>query len=89
MISRYSIENQRKKDLKRVKTEEKLYYKAEDELFLRSAEISFSFKTIFRETMADGTKKSISGGGQGAPETQYKLIYLIKYSEYEKRIKEL
>ncbi len=63
VISKYSIENQRKKDLKRVKTEEKLYYKAEDELFLRSAEISFSFKSTIRETMADGTKKNIIGGG--------------------------
>lgn len=39
--------------------------------------------------MQDGTKKSIVGGGQNAPETQYKLIYLIKWSEYEKRLKEL
>jgi hypothetical protein len=39
--------------------------------------------------MEDGTKKNIIGGGNGAPETQYKLIYLIKYSEYEKRLKEL
>ncbi len=39
--------------------------------------------------MDDGTKKNIVGGGKGAPETQYKLVYLIKYSEYEKRIKEI
>ena len=53
VISRYSIENARRgaSDQKRQKTEEKLYYKAEDELFLRNAELSFSFKTIFRETM--------------------------------------
>jgi hypothetical protein len=37
--------------------------------------------------LEDGTKKLfLSGGG---PETPYKLVYLIKYSEYEKRIKEL
>ena len=56
---------------------------------MRSAEVSFSFKTIFRETLEDGTKKAIVGGGQNAPETQYKLIYLIKWSEYERRLKEL
>jgi hypothetical protein len=56
---------------------------------LRHAEVSFSFKTIYRETLADGTKKSVVGGGNNAPETQYKLIYLIKYSEYEKHLKEL
>jgi len=91
VISRYSVENARRgaSDQKRQKTDEKLFYKAEDELFLRSAELSFSFKTIFRETMQDGTKKSIVGGGQNAPETHYKLIYLIKWSEYEKRLKEL
>jgi len=71
VISRYTIENSRRVagEQKRQKTEEKLYYKAEDELFLRSAELSFSYKTIFRETMEDGTKKTIIGGGQGAPET--------------------
>ena len=31
--------------------------------------MSFSYKTIFRETMEDGSKKTIVGGGQGAPET--------------------
>lgn len=56
---------------------------------MKHAEVSFSFKTIFRETLEDGTKKSIVGGGASAPETQYKLIYIIKYSEYEKRSKEL
>jgi hypothetical protein len=91
VISRYSIENARRKgpDAKKQKTEEKLYYKAEDDLFLRHCEASFSFKTIYRETLEDGTKKTIVGGGQGAPETQYKFVYLIKYSEYEKRLKEL
>jgi len=29
----------------------KLYYKPEDELFSRHAEVCFSFKTIFREVM--------------------------------------
>lgn len=96
VISRYSIENQRRAaaaaaalDPKKQKLEEKLFYKAEDELFLRTCESSFSFKTIYRETMDDGTKKIVIGGGQGAPEAQYKLVYLIKYSEYQKRIKEL
>ncbi|TNV78286.1 hypothetical protein FGO68_gene12590 [Halteria grandinella] len=102
VISRYSIENARSKRQqaaqatnKRMRlatpssTEEKLYYKAEDELFLRSAESHFSFKTIFRETMEDGTKKVIVGGGKNAPETQYKLVYLIRYSAYENRIREL
>lgn len=87
MISRYSVENPRKG--KAPVKEEKLYYKAEDELFLRSAELSFSFKTTFRETLADGTKLNIVGGGSKAPETQYKLIYVIKYSEYERRTKEI
>lgn len=105
VISRYSIENAKSKRQaaaaaatnKRMRlttpssnaAEEKLYYKAEDELFLRSAEAQFSFKTIFRETMDDGTKKVIVGGGKNAPETQYKLVYLIKYSAYENRVKEL
>jgi hypothetical protein len=72
VISRFSIENARKGagELKKQKVEEKLFYKAEDELFLRSAEVSFSFKTVYRETMEDGTKKNIIGGGHGAPETQ-------------------
>jgi hypothetical protein len=39
--------------------------------------------------MQDGTKKSIVGGGANAPETHYKLAYLIKWSEYERRLKEL
>lgn len=84
VISRYSIENARSKKIqaaaaqanKRMRLttpsttgEEKLYYKAEDELFLRHAEVSFSFKTIYRETMEDGTKKVIVGGGPNAPET--------------------
>jgi hypothetical protein len=97
VISRYTIENPKKAaanasevGLKRQKTsEERLFYKAEDELFLRSAELSFSFKTIFRETMQDGSKKSIVGGGANAPETHYKLVYLIKWAEYERRLKEL
>jgi hypothetical protein len=38
--------------------------------------------------MADGKKKSVIGGG-GGPETHYKMIYLIKYQDYEKRLKEL
>jgi hypothetical protein len=38
--------------------------------------------------LEDGTKKLFIGGG-GGPETHYKLVYLIKTSEYEKRIKEL
>ena len=38
--------------------------------------------------MPDGTKKVVVGGG-GGPETHYKLIYLIKYSEFEKRLKDL
>ncbi|CDW91073.1 UNKNOWN [Stylonychia lemnae] len=91
-ITRYTIENEKRDGLKKQKTEggnTKLYYKAEDELFSRHAEVSFSFKTIFRETMQDGQKKNIVGGGSGAPETHYKMIYLIKYSEYEKRLKEI
>ena len=39
--------------------------------------------------MADGTKMNIVGGGKNAPETQYKMDYLIKFSEYEKRVREL
>jgi hypothetical protein len=97
VISRYTIENPKKAatsdaPLKRQKTssaEERLFYKAEDELFLRSADLAFSFKTIFRETMQDGSKKSIVGGGANAPETHYKLVYLIKWAEYERRLKEL
>ena len=92
MITKYAIENKKKAaDPKRQKTsgQEKLFYKAEEELLLRQSEASFSFKTIFRETLEDGTKKNIAGGGQGAPETQYKLVYLIKYSEYQKRVKEM
>jgi hypothetical protein len=39
--------------------------------------------------MQDGSKKVIVGGGNNAPETHYKLVYLIKWSEYEKRLREL
>ena len=70
MITKYAIENKKKAaDPKRQKKsgQEKLYYKAEEELLLRHSEASFSFKTIFRETLEDGTKKNIAGGGQGAP----------------------
>lgn len=66
---------------------ERLYYKYEDELFSKHAEVSFSYMTTFRETMEDGNKQNFTGGN-GA-ETHYKLIYLIKFSEYEKRINEL
>ncbi len=54
----------------------------------KSAEVCFSFKTTFRETLEDGSKKIIIGGAGGS-ETHYKLVYLIKFSEYEKKIKEL
>lgn len=68
VISKYTVENKKKgaTENKQQKIEEKLYYRAEDELFLRSAEMQFSFKTVFRETMQDGTKMNITGGG---PET--------------------
>ncbi len=72
---------------KNVKIDEKLWYKQEDDLFSQNAEICFSYKTTFRETMQDGTKKNIVGGG--GSETHFKMIYLIKFSEYEKRLKDL
>jgi hypothetical protein len=88
VISRYSVENESRMGQKKQKVQEKLYYKSEDDLFSKNAEVSFSFKTIFRETTEEGKKINIIGGN-GGPETHYKLIYLIKYSEYEKRGKEL
>ena len=91
VISKYAIENPKKNKggqvEKKQKGDEKLYYKPEDEIFSKHAEVNFAFKAVFRETMEDGTKKTITGGG--GPETLYKMIYLIKYSEFEKRIKEL
>jgi len=89
VITKYAVENKKRGAKGTTGGEEKLYYKAEDEMFVRHAEASFAFKTTFRETLEDGTKKNIVGGGQGAPETQYKLVYLIKYSEYQKRAREL
>eukprot|EP00347_Sterkiella_histriomuscorum_P017446 403349340 len=95
-ITRYTVDNM---DLKKNKNQTqqeqpktgntKMFYKPEDELFSRHAEVQFSYKTTFRETMQDGTKKNVVGAGQGAPEIHYKMIYLIKYSEYEKRIREI
>lgn len=67
---------------------QRLYYKPEDEFFSKFAEISFAYKTTFKETLADGSTKIVTGGGNG-PETHYKMIYLIKNSEYEKKLKDL
>jgi len=66
---------------------ERCYYKYEDEIFQKSADISFAFKTTFRDVDEEGNKISIVGGG--GPESHYKLVYLIKFSEYVKKFPEL
>ena len=88
MVSRYTLESEKRRENKKQKVDERLYYKFEDDVFSKHAELSFSFKTVFRETLEDGSKRNIIGG-VGGSETHYKLVYLIKFSEYEKRLKEL
>jgi hypothetical protein len=85
VITRFTTANKKNKNKKEIG--ERLYYKFEDELFSKHADVSFSFKTTFREVDEDGNKISIVGGNEG--EIHYKLVYVIKYSEYVKRISEL
>jgi hypothetical protein len=59
-------------------------------LFSKQADVSFAFKTTFREVDENGKKISMVGElGSGNPEIHYKLIYLVKYSEYVKQLPEL
>ena len=90
VISRFTRENKKKGKGKQESAGERLYYKYEDEVMSKGAEVCFEFKTRFKEVLEDGTKQFFTGGGiGGGPETHYKLVYLIRMSEYEKRLKEL
>lgn len=68
---------------------ERLHYRWEDDVFERDAEVSFCYQSTFKEMAEDGTKSYIQGtcaqAGGGA-ETQYRIVYLISWKNYEKRI---
>lgn len=55
-----------------------MYYHIEDKIFWPEAEASFTFMTTFRYVDDAGKKQSVQGN-QGGPETQYKLVYLIRF----------
>ena len=65
-----------------------MYYHVEDQYLWPGAEFSFTYMTTFRFIDDDGKKQSVQGA-QGGPETQYKVVYLIKYDQFVKRISQL
>ena len=50
-----------------------------------AAEHSFTFMTTHKMTDEEGRKQYIQGS-RGGPETQYKLVYLIRFGEYVKKV---
>ena len=54
------------------------------------AEFSFSYLTTFRYVDDDGKKHSVTGpqGGSNS-ETQYKVVYLIQFDSFVKKINAL
>lgn len=52
---------------------------------LPEAELSFSYLTTFRYVDDDGKKQNVQGA-QGGPETQYKLVYLLKFDTYVSKV---
>ena len=68
---------------------ERLYYRWEDDVFERKAEVSFCFQSTSKEVADDGTKSYIQGPcsqSGGGKETHYRMIYLLKWEEYVKAI---
>lgn len=69
------------------KREDRLYYHWEDQVFEKHADICIDFLSTFKEVNDDGMKKYIQGAcsqAGGGTETQFRLIYLLKWSEYER-----
>lgn len=60
----------------------------EDQYFWPEAEASFTFVTTFRQLDDEGKKINITGS-TNAFETQYKLVYLVKWQSYLKKLQAL
>ena len=80
VISKYTIPTgkQSQKRQKQTPEDNRMYYHIEDKIFWPEAEASFTFMTTFRYVDDAGKKQSVQGN-QGGPETQYKLVYLIRF----------
>ena len=74
------------------KKEDRLYYHWEDQVFEKHSELVFNFLTTFKEMKEDGSSTFIQGAcaqAGGGKETQFRLIYLLKWSEYKRIISTL
>ena len=83
--SKFTVDNQTAKT--KPKRDEWIYYRWEDSLFEPKAEISFNFQSSFKNVADDGKKSYVQGATEsvgGGSETQYRLIYLIKWDQYVK-----
>ena len=64
------------------KRQDRLYYRWEDDIFESVADHSFCYQGTFKEVDDEGNKSYIQGPNSqagGGKETQYRLIYLIKW----------
>ena len=69
------------------KAEDRLYYHWEDQIFEQNAEFSFNYMSTFKEVADDGKKNFIQGAcsqAGGGKETQFRLVFLIKWQDYKK-----
>ena len=88
--SKFTVDNQSAKN--KPKRDEWIYYRWEDSVFEPKAEISFNFQSSFKDVADDGKKSYTQGATEhvgGGSETQYRLIYLIKWDQYVKLSKQL
>ena len=56
---------------------------------LGEAECSFAFPATFRSTDEEGGKINVVGRSAGSSETQFRLVYLIKWQKYLQKMKVL
>lgn len=71
------------------KKEDRRYYHWEDQVFEKHSEICFHYLSTFKEVADDGSKSFIQGAcaqAAGGKETQFRLVYLIKWSEYKRLV---
>jgi len=82
VITRYTIPKAGDENVKTTSSG-RCFYNFEDAYFVAEAECSFSFMSTFK-VFDDENKKSWKEGinGTNNNETQYRLIYLIKWSRY-------
>ena len=91
MITKFTVPNEtlNKNELK---SEERIYYRWEDSVFIDHAEASFAFQSTFKTSGEDGKTSWIQGAMPqvgGGKETQYKLVYAIEYAKYVKLVPRL